>query len=330
MKKIKGYLVSSYILVLGSILLTGCGKKTVSEGQLREDLLQSSAYTQYSDDLNVSIDNFKVTKRQTATENRIDTAWVEVDSSSDELTAHMYFIMTYELYNDGWQITNVEEDEIDKWYFVPLKEMTDEEIALYISEDVEIISKDVDLEEGTELITYTWVEPHNYCDVTYVKQDYFAFGTSKMLYNAGTWSYVTTDDMGSTENWNVVGTWGYEDTNDYVRLTIDDFLPDNPLLALYNDQLSDAKFNINGYIVRCYDNYMGYHEKKVQGPFEVTYNKYRRYNAEREIFTGNESPATLGYIFINNTTDTEFLITYDMIIYVRLTGQSAYELNRVE
>ena len=108
MKKIKSYLIGSCILVLGSILLTGCGKEPVSGEQLVKDLAQSSAYTQYSDNLNVSIDRVKVTKRQTATENRIDTAWVEVDSSSDAVTGHMYFIMTYELYNDGWQITNVE------------------------------------------------------------------------------------------------------------------------------------------------------------------------------------------------------------------------------
>ena len=147
MKKRKGYLMFICVLIPGCILLTGCGKKTVSEAQLKEDLSQSSAYTLYGDGLDMSIDSFKVTKRQTATEDRIDTAWVEVDSSSDAVTGHMYFVMTYELYNDGWQITNVEEDEIDEWYFTPLREMTDEEIAPYISEDVKIVSKDVDLDE---------------------------------------------------------------------------------------------------------------------------------------------------------------------------------------
>lgn len=330
MKKIKSYLIGSCILVLGSILLTGCGKEPVSGEQLVKDLAQSSAYTQYSDNLNVSIDRVKVTKRQTATENRIDTAWVEVDSSSDAVTGHMYFIMTYELYNDGWQITNVEEDEIDKWYFVPLKEMTDEEIALYISEDVEIISKDVDLDEGTELITYTWGESHNYCDVTYVKQDYFAFGTSKMLYNAGTWSYVTTDDMGSTEEWNIVGTWEYENKDHYVRLTIENFQPDSPLFAFYDDE-PYSKFSIDGYIEHSY-NYLGFHTEKGQGPFKVTYNRGDRYNENSETVSRvNPSEATSAYDF--SDASVSFLITYDKFLCYFSHGDvtnNVYELNRIE
>ena len=328
MKKIKNYLIGSCIFVLGSILLTGCGKKTASEAQLKEDLSQSSAYTQYGDGLDMSIDTFKVTKRQTATEDRIDTAWVEVDSSSDAVTGHMYFIMTYELYNDGWQITNVEEDEVSSWYFTPLKEMTDEEIATFISEDVEVVSKDVNLEQGTEFITYTWVESYNYCTITYMKQDYFEFGKSKTLTDAGKWNYITTNDVGSTEEWNIVGTWGYEDKNHYVRLAIDDFQPDRPLFALYNDISVDAEFNIDGYVVHYYNNYSGAHRNEEQGPFEVKYNKFYRYNAKSGTYKSNESPATYGYEVTGGKTQADFLITYDKIIYIQ--GEAAYELNRIE
>lgn len=325
MKKRKGLLMFICVLMLGCVFVTGCGKQPVSGEKLIDDLLQSSAYTQYSNDLNISIDNFKVTKRQTATENRIDTAWIEVDSSSDEVTAHMYFVMTYELYNDGWQITNVEEDEIDKWYFTPLKEMTDEEIALYISEDVEIISKDVNLDEGTEYITYTWVEPHKYCDVTYVRQDYFEFGTSNMLYAAGKWNYITTNDAGSTEEWDIVGTWGYEDTNHYVRLTIENFQPDRPLFALYDGASVDAEFNIDGYIVNYYNDYMGNSEKEAQGPFKANYNEFDRY------LRGYQTPSDYGYEFSDYKSSADFLITYDKIIYsLNHLNEVKYELNRIE
>lgn len=331
MKKRKGYLMFICVLILGCILLTGCGKKTVSEAQLKEDLSQSSAYTLYGDGLDMSIDSFKVTKRQTATEDRIDTAWVEVDSSSDAVTGHMYFVMTYELYNDGWQITNVEEDEIDEWYFTPLREMTDEEIATYISEDVQIVSKDVDLDEGTEFITYTWVESHEYCDVTYVRQDYFEFGTSNMIYDAGKWNYITTNDVGSTEEWNIVGTWEYEDTNHLVRLTIDDFQPDSPLFA-YCDNEAYTKFNMDGYIEHSY-NYIGQgYTEKAQGPFTVTYNKDIRYSAnEGTASSVNNSEATLGYEFCD--VNAIFLITYDGIIYYFSTyggTTNGYELNKIE
>ncbi len=327
MKKRKGYLMFICVWILGCILLTGCGKKTVSEAQLKEDLSQSSAYTLYGDGLDISIDSFKVTKRQTATEDRIDTAWVEVDSSNDAVTGHMYFVMTYELYNDGWQITNVEEDEIDEWYFTPLREMTDEEIATYISEDVQIVSKDVDLDEGTEFITYTWVESHEYCDVTYVKQDYFEFGTSNMIYDAGKWNYITTNDAGSTEEWNIVGTWEYEDTNHLVRLTIDDFQPDSPLFAFYDDE-PDSRFNMDGYIEHSYY-YLGARTEKAQGPFEVRYNKFVRYFEEDGMIEGGYDSVTLGYDFYG--AHANFLITYDKLLYYGTSSYTnAYELNKIE
>ena len=147
----------------------------------------------------------------------------------------MYYKMTYNLYNDGWLLETIEDDNVDSWHFEPLCGVPDAEIAGYMPEEAEILENTVDFDTATQTVTYTYEEPHLYCDVTYKKQLVFDFGDiyySFGMCEPGTWGFRDEVDAGSYEEWHgIEGTWQYTNTNllfgktKTYTLVIDDFSP---------------------------------------------------------------------------------------------------------
>ena len=230
----KKKLLAVIFFVIAILMLTGCGKKPASEATLKEDLYNSSNFSRFSEQLGMKITNLEVVKRQTTTEDKVDTVWVKIKAAGDTAEGEMYYKMTYNLYNDGWLLETITDDDVDSWYFEPLCGVPDEEIAGYIPAEAEILENTVDLEAATQTVTYTYEEPHLYCDVTYKKQLVFDFGDvyySFGMCEPGTWGFRDEVDAGSYEDWHgIEGTWQYTDTI-FTRLTgtytlvIDDFSP---------------------------------------------------------------------------------------------------------
>ena len=183
----------------------------------------------------MNITDFEIEKRQTTTESKVDIVWVSVKASGDTVKGKMYYKMTYNLYNDGWLLETIEDDNVDSWHFEPLCGVPDAEIAGYMPEEAEILENTVDFDTATQTVTYTYEEPHLYCDVTYKKQLVFDFGDiyySFGMCEPGTWGFRDEVDAGSYEEWHgIEGTWQYTNTNllfgktKTYTLVIDDFSP---------------------------------------------------------------------------------------------------------
>lgn len=229
---------NSLVLILLGImllLLTGCGKKPASASALENDLYNSGGFSRFSNELGMNITDFEIEKRQTTTESKVDIVWVSVKASGDTVKGEMYYKMTYNLYNDGWLLETIEDDNVDSWHFEPLCGVPDAEIADYMPEEAEILENTVDLDTATQTVTYTYEEPHLYCDVTYKKQLVFDFGDiyySFGMCEPGTWGFRDEVDAGSYEDWHgIEGTWQYTNTNllfgktETYTLVIDDFSP---------------------------------------------------------------------------------------------------------
>ena len=117
----KKKLLAVIFFVIAISLLAGCGKKPASEATLKEDLYNSRSFSRFSNQLGMKITDLEVVKRQTTEEQKSDVVWVEVNTSSEAAEGEMYYVMRYELYNDGWQLENITEDRPGEWQFTPLK-----------------------------------------------------------------------------------------------------------------------------------------------------------------------------------------------------------------
>lgn len=214
MMRIKTLLAFVCISII--MVLSGCGTKTTSESILQEDLCNSDKFSVFTEDSGLEITDFEVIKRQTDEKEKTDSAWVKVNVESESSKGEMYFVMTYKLYNDGWMLEEVAEDETESWYFEPLCGVTDEEIMDCIPEGAEILDNSVNLEEGVHSIEYTYVEPHRYCNVTYTNQLMFTFASGYVdsdEYGVGSWNFMDSYTLEKKEDWDICGTYEDEDGN---------------------------------------------------------------------------------------------------------------------
>ena len=276
---------NSLVLILLGImllLLTGCGKKPASASALENDLYNSGGFSRFSNELGMNITDFEIEKRQTTTESKVDIVWVSVKASGDTVKGEMYYKMTYNLYNDGWLLETIEDDNVDSWHFEPLCGVPDAEIADYMPEEAEILENTVDLDTATQTVTYTYEEPHLYCDVTYKKQLVFDFGDvyySFGMCEPGTWGFRDEVDAGSYEDWHLNGTWygkfdgfPYNDGVEYY-LTIDEV----PTVSVHANN-AGGEFEISGSCEKItYYNNFDTSRETFDGPFTVDYDEKHKY-----------------------------------------------------
>lgn len=268
------------VILLGImlLLLTGCGKKPASASTLENDLYNSGSFSRFSNKLGMNITDFEIEKRQTTTESKVDIVWVSVKAAGDTVKSEMYYKMTYNLYNDGWLLETIEDDNVDSWHFEPLCGVPDAEIAGYMPEEAEILENTVDLDTATQTVTYTYEEPHLYCDVTYKKQLVFDFGDvyySFGMCEPGTWGFRAEVDAGSYEDWHLNGTWygkfdgfPYNDGEEYY-LTIEEV----PTVSVHANN-EGGEFEISGsceMITYYNDSYTS--RKTFDGPFTVRFDE---------------------------------------------------------
>ena len=216
------------LLTVGLVFsLSACGSESASDSQLQTDLESSDVFRGYADSLQVQIRNLEITKRQTDEANKTDTIWVEVDAVGDSVQGNMYFTMTYGLYNEGWLFDSVATDRTDEWVFTPLAGLSEEALRSYTGTNAEILSNEVDLGTGLQVVTCSERVSYTYCDIIYNTKYTFSFGSDYQ--SAGMWNLSGTEDTGTYEEWNIDGTWQYTSQTDTevteVTVTIDGFDP---------------------------------------------------------------------------------------------------------
>lgn len=269
------------LAAIAILLLAGCGEKPASEATLKEDIYNSSNFSLFSEQLDMEITDLEVVKRQTTTEDKVDTVWVKVTAAGDTAEGEMYYKLTYHLYNDGWLLEAIADDTVDSWHFKPLEGVPDEVIASYIPEGAEILENTVDLEVASHTVTYTYEESHLYCDVTYKKQLVFNFGSgyyTSGMHDPGRWGLQNEVDVGSYEDWHLEGTWylkSFDYHNDiYYYLKIETV----PIVSL-NAHEENGSFKISGTFERVVNS----KKETFEGPFTVEWDEWL---CEYQIETG--------------------------------------------
>lgn len=251
------------------LFLCACGGPSpASEAQLRKDLESSeeSLFSYYSEQLQASVTNFDVVKRQTIVEDQKDTAWVQVSIEGPEVRGNFHYIMSYELYNDGWKLENVQQDREIGWRIEPL---VGPEINLtsQLPPNAELISSTVELDANEPYATYeyTYTEIYPYCEVIYKKAFDYTFDYSA----DGVWCFKQTRDTGTVEKWNIDGVWSIGDKNGqfYCALCLDGFSPQGIADGLTE---SHDSYDVNGwYRERFYTVYQI--DNTTSGPFYRCY-----------------------------------------------------------
>lgn len=83
--------------------LTGCSNSPKDEKGIIEDLKASNQFISDT----AEIESCEIIKRQTNTENGTDEVYVTVEGGNDELSFTLSYILTYELYNEGWFLEGI-------------------------------------------------------------------------------------------------------------------------------------------------------------------------------------------------------------------------------
>lgn len=239
------------IVVFCAIVSSCAGSRAPTKDILKMDLSNHETFSIYADMLDISISDFEIIKRQTTAEDKIDQAWVRVNVSGPQVKGEMYYLMAYELYNDGWRLETIQETDLDQWRLTPLTGVDEDTITSHLPAGANIESNETDLETGSQVVVYTYKESFPNCDIIYRRELRWGFGSG--YHGTGTggfgmWNVQNDVEAGTVENWAIDGTWkvsktwGLSEVVTYT-LTINDFSPGG---VAYDQNEDNDVFNAKG------------------------------------------------------------------------------------
>lgn len=324
MIKNRGALVT---LCLAALIfsLSSCTPKEASVSQLKTDLAQSEQFAYLVSSLGAEIDELSVVKRQSNREDKTDLVWVKAEIAGDQVEGTVYYKMTYILYNDGWMLETVADDEPDQWSFIPLQGAGDDLIHTYLPSGAEIRSAEIDLDGGMHKVLYAFQEPHLYCDVTRTRQLILTFCNTYYSYGAasqGQWGFCDDVEIGTSEDWHLDNTvWEGNDGSRKYTLRIDHFAPED--IAYQGTEQGDfiVKGTVNSYMRYGFEDvYREDMDGELRGTFRVSADGVVRYYVEGAcvLNTVKSDESRLPNIMAL-TSYIEFRIEYDTIKQVGLS-----------
>ena len=207
------------LAAIAILLLAGCGEKPASEATLKEDIYNSSNFSRFSEQPEMEITNLEIVKRQTSTKDKVDTVWVKVTAAGDTAEGEMYYIMTYWLYNSGWQIESITDDEVNQWNLIPTKGVDDETILAYVKsesnlDDFEYLSVESLFPDKTEYHYVQRVEYHNYMTESRIYKVSCSFSSSSYE-----WEITGMECVSLKPEWDAIGSW-YGSGETYYYYTV--------------------------------------------------------------------------------------------------------------
>lgn len=315
-------IVVLFWLAICILLVGGCAKSAASTSQLQNDLSEYKHCAGLLDSLDAKITGFEVVKRQTTEEDKLDLVWVRVDIASDAIKGKLYYRMTYNLYNDGWLLEEIVDDNISSWSFTPLRGAPKELVDRSLPGGAEIVSEEVDLKEGLHHITYRYVEERLYCDITHTRQCTLYFGAdySGFTSGRGEWGPGNDVELETLEDWRISGTWeGSYGTQTFV-LTIDSFSPGN---IAYQGKDS-GEFLVSGtyeYVYSLFGLTLSDTDGLLTGKFHVSpYDGEVSYSITAtgeygETYTDYNDGGSKKYRILNDNASQSIKVTYDGLFY---------------
>ena len=203
----KKKMLAVILVAVAILLLAGCEEKPVSEETLKVDLYNSSSFSRFSEQLGMKITDLEVIKRQTYADEKIDTVWVKIKAAGDTAEGEMYYIMTYWLYNDGWQIESITDDEANQWTLIPTIGVDEETILAYVKsetnlDDFEYLSVESLFSDKIEYHYVQRVEYHNY--MTEIRTYKVSCSFSLSSYE---WEITDMECVSLKTAWDAIGSW---------------------------------------------------------------------------------------------------------------------------
>lgn len=198
-KETKRFFPVLFLLFVLLFLLSGCSSSAKSENSVAEDLQSDSRFFAIEE---ITITDFTIEKRLTIKEDRVDTVWITVTASNENISCTLSYIMTYHLYNSGWILDEVDRDYEGTWVVEPQHRVSDdiiqENINMYTSsgtfDTMEIVNGDMwematTPDGNTEyIIRYLATKEHLYGQETMYVEQYFYF-------DSDTCQYISADDL---------------------------------------------------------------------------------------------------------------------------------------
>lgn len=115
-------IVGILVLLAGlAIVLSGCGKASISERAVVDDLIEVNGVFQEFDMENT---NWEVTKRQTNLEDKADYIWITITADCDFFSYTVDYTAEYVLYNDGWLLEDYKVVDYRYGHIVTVDEAT--------------------------------------------------------------------------------------------------------------------------------------------------------------------------------------------------------------
>lgn len=209
-----------YVLIIITFLLSGCGKKVKSENDIQKDIQTSS---QFYNNQTVIIDNLNIEKRQTDKKEKRDIVYVEVKASNEEIDCNFSYILTYNLYNEGWILDDLKINSKGEWTIRPKKGPEQEYINKAIGNDFMILDADIDLANNSAIYIGNILEYHNNVKIIRVMSYEFQFEPEEAA-----WIYNNSYIESNNDEWYPGdGLWSVDIQSTTYLLRIKDFDTEN-------------------------------------------------------------------------------------------------------
>lgn len=95
----KKAMIFSYMILI-VVLFAGCGANTLSETQIKDDIVAKENLTRFD----ALITGYTVIKRQTNQAEKEDIIYISISGENDDYSFTKNYVATYYLYNDGWRL----------------------------------------------------------------------------------------------------------------------------------------------------------------------------------------------------------------------------------
>lgn len=194
------------VLLVLILTLAGCGMEPIkTEKEIAQDLEESKDFLP---GFEMDIDDLEITKRKTDEEDKEDLVYVAVEASNDEVVCKVEYKLTYNLYDSGWILDEVEVYG-DESRFLPKVKPSEELIQESIGDSV-VVEEQLDLENGTYSCWYDSI----------IEEDLVTFylhGRTDFSFNPMTtkWEVADSENISERSEWDIEGSWyGYREECD--------------------------------------------------------------------------------------------------------------------
>ena len=249
-----------YVVLLLILSAVGCSQPVRPASAVKDDLLGSPHFYSAPD---VTITNFKVTKRSQEPKSKTEYVRASVSVESPGGSGELYYLMTYVLKTEGWVLNTIAPDDEKPWIFTPNRITADAANKILqekYGESYHILNQE-ESDTLTSVFSYAKTNSSAYMDQDVNGRMTFTFDEATAL-----WNEPTYEEEASAEVWKVAGDWEfhaeipYYATNDITTYTF------NMKITSFDGKTCSASYNI---VEEFRDNGLIY-SKSESGIFETT------------------------------------------------------------